>query len=581
MLPTEMAAVTPVQSETTQAEWEEVQSIISQYYGEWNEPDTEGVLNTRIPNTALLGNGDVGLASAGNDSIKQFLISKSDFWEYNGNPTYSKYGSPLLIGTYSIAEAGSQSTVNLARTYSKVTASSYYNEPDNGIYFPPEYAVDGQLGDSSNAGYRAWVSGVCKDINWADYKAQGNKYIATGNAPEWLQLEFDEPISFNRWVLTNDSYTRGVSSFDTRDCQIMISDDGESWTTVSELKGNTRPIVEVKMDKTATAKFVRLNITNPGYDPRARVAEFELYCDKIDEVKNLAPTYKNVTASSSNGSSTPDLAVNGEWKTGEKVEHWVSGEYGEGKTHWLKLEFDKAITFNHLKVVNDSAARNTGEKINTKDFQIQVSDDDANWTTIYSVTGNNDDICDIKLDEACTAKFVRLYITKAMEGKDPRARIIQFEIYNDVEDSGEDDADTTTDTYFYEKEDILNAEVYTEMKIGGQIVNMKTYMAATDNIMVTELSGVEKAVDLQLNLAPNSGGSDIRPITVAANDDGSITITRQTALNEENMPADDLVQSVPYSSKAAVTSKIIGTDSAANIVGDSAELVFTLEPGKT
>lgn len=93
MLPTEMVAVTPVQSETTQAEWEEVRSIISQYYGEWNEPDTEGVLNTRIPNTALLGNGDVGLASSGNDSIKQFLISKSDFWEYNGNPTYSKYGS--------------------------------------------------------------------------------------------------------------------------------------------------------------------------------------------------------------------------------------------------------------------------------------------------------------------------------------------------------------------------------------------------------------------------------------------------------------------------------------------------------
>ena len=595
MLPTEMAAVTPVQSETTQAEWEEVQSIISQYYGEWNEPDTEGVLNTRIPNTALLGNGDVGLASAGNDSIKQFLISKSDFWEYNGNPTYSKYGSPLLIGTYSIAEAGSQSTVNLARTCSRVTASSYYNEPDNGIYFPPEYAVDGQLGDSSNAGYRAWVSGVCKDINWDDYKAQGNRYIATGDAPEWLQLEFDEPISFNRWVLTNDSYTRGVSSFDTRDCQIMISDDGESWTTVSELKGNTRPIVEVKMNKTATAKFVRLNITNPGYDPRARVAEFELYCDKtVGTIQNLSRTYEEVTASSfyeyePEGCYFPaEYAVDGQLGDSSNAGYraWVSdvckdinwADYkAQGNKYiatgeapeWLQLKFAEPISFNRWVLTNDSLTRGA-PSYDTRDCQIMISDDGESWTTVSELKGNTLPVVEVKMDKTVTAKYVRLNITNP--GYDPRARVAEFELYCDAEN---------TDTYFYEKEDILNAEVYTEMKLGGQIVNMKTYMAATDNIIVTELSGVEKAVDLQLNLAPNSGGSDIRPITVAANDDGSITITRQTALNDENMPADDLVQSVPYSSKAAVTSKIIGADSAANIVGDSAELVFTLEPGKT
>ena len=77
-----------------EAEWQEIRGIISRYYGEWTDTSYPGAVNNRIPNTALLGNGDVGISSDGDDTRKSFSISKGDFWEYNN--------SPLKAGTISI-----------------------------------------------------------------------------------------------------------------------------------------------------------------------------------------------------------------------------------------------------------------------------------------------------------------------------------------------------------------------------------------------------------------------------------------------------------------------------------------------
>ncbi|MBQ9718573.1 MAG: hypothetical protein IJV76_11320, partial [Clostridia bacterium] len=75
-------------------QWEELQEILSRCTGEWTSPDYPGAVNSRIPNTALLGNGNVGISSAGSEHIKSFHLSKGDFWEYNN--------CPLRIGTISV-----------------------------------------------------------------------------------------------------------------------------------------------------------------------------------------------------------------------------------------------------------------------------------------------------------------------------------------------------------------------------------------------------------------------------------------------------------------------------------------------
>lgn len=68
---------------SNQTDWSAISGKISKIYGEWHTPSCENAVNRRIPHTALLGNGDIGLSSAGNAMEKTFHTSKSDFWSIN------------------------------------------------------------------------------------------------------------------------------------------------------------------------------------------------------------------------------------------------------------------------------------------------------------------------------------------------------------------------------------------------------------------------------------------------------------------------------------------------------------------
>ncbi|MBR5680500.1 MAG: hypothetical protein IKX19_07575, partial [Clostridia bacterium] len=78
----------------TDAQWEELQGILAGCCGEWTSPDYPGAVNPRIPNTTLLGNGDVGISSDGSCEQKSYRISKGDFWEYRN--------APLPVGILSV-----------------------------------------------------------------------------------------------------------------------------------------------------------------------------------------------------------------------------------------------------------------------------------------------------------------------------------------------------------------------------------------------------------------------------------------------------------------------------------------------
>ena len=60
-------------------QWAELSAILSRYCGEWITPEYPGAINPRIPNTALLGNGNIGISSDGSETKKIFRISKGDF----------------------------------------------------------------------------------------------------------------------------------------------------------------------------------------------------------------------------------------------------------------------------------------------------------------------------------------------------------------------------------------------------------------------------------------------------------------------------------------------------------------------
>ncbi len=318
---------------------------------------------------------------------------------------------------------------------------------------------------------------------------------------------------------------------------------------------------------------------------------------KVDEGSetdtNLAPKYKSVTASSYHDNFTPNQAVNGKMQESPSGYGWVSkrpqdpeeGGVAGVQDFWLQLEFEEAITIARYVVKNDGAVRAEGRENNTKAFELQVSDtgEDGTWTTVHSVKENTEDVCDYNLETPVTAKFVRLYITEGTQGQtpdaqsNPRARIGQLELYAEPKDPSEEPPVEEPDTEFYEKQDILNAEIQTQQELADVPTSMKTWLSSDKNIMVTELTsnGEEDAL-FQVDTWASDNEKNKKPIT-AQNDDTSVTVTRST---ENKAPNDEK----SHVSQAALSTKIIGADDVVTFSDNEngeGNLKFTLKAGET
>ncbi|WP_052850013.1 discoidin domain-containing protein [Streptomyces avicenniae] len=228
--------------------WDALRAKLAGIEGVWTNQAYAGGVNNAMPDTALLGNGDVGVTSGGSEGVKTFRISKGDFW--NGNPR----PIPAAIGGTTLGPATAQPGGNLALGAAATASSS------DGA-FPPARAVNGEWG----SGYEGWVSQVGK--------------------PQWIRLDLRAEQTIARWVVRNDEAARpGNGAHNTRNVTLQVSSDGTTWRTIDTVTGNTAAVIQ--RDVTATrARYVRLNITEPTQsstpdttqNPRARIGQIELY----------------------------------------------------------------------------------------------------------------------------------------------------------------------------------------------------------------------------------------------------------------------------------------------------------------
>ena len=272
------AAETQAADSGTDARWEEIQATVGRYYGEWTDTTYSGAISDKMPNTALLGNGDVGVTSGGDEFSKTFYLSKSDFWTY-GTGSASDPCPPILIGGVTIGEqtedvpAEPETDINLAPTYKNVTASSWHDD------FTPDKAVNGEFQQNPN-GY-GWVSKRPQDSEEGGVE---------GVQDFWLQLEFEEPVTIGRYVIRNDGAVRDTAEGhgnNTKAFEIQVSETGEdgTWETIDSMDDNTADVIDRNLSAPVTTKWVRLYVTestqgldeNARINPRARIGQFELY----------------------------------------------------------------------------------------------------------------------------------------------------------------------------------------------------------------------------------------------------------------------------------------------------------------
>ena len=160
-----------------------------------------------------------------------------------------------------------------------------------------------------------------------------------------------------------------------------------------------------------------------------------------------------------------------------------------------------------------------------------------------AVTGNKSTVTSKAFENPVNARYVRLLITKPASGN-KAARIHELELREEAPFA------------FYEKQDILNAEIQTSQELAEVPTEMKTWISDSKNIMVTELTsnGTQDA-NFQVGVWAENNDRANKPIT-AENDESSVTVTRAT----QNTAPDDTNAHV---SQAAISTKIIGADGVA------------------
>jgi alpha-L-fucosidase 2 len=99
-VPLSASAATP----STAQQWTDVQALVGPIKGVWTDQTYPGQTSDTMPDTALIGNGDVGVSSGGGEGFKTFNFGKNDFWR--GNPSPGITG----IGGVRISPNGSTST---------------------------------------------------------------------------------------------------------------------------------------------------------------------------------------------------------------------------------------------------------------------------------------------------------------------------------------------------------------------------------------------------------------------------------------------------------------------------------------
>lgn len=569
------------------SQWNNIQSVVSRYYGEWNNTSYNGAITDGMPNTALLGNGDVGVTSAGNELSKSFYISKSDFWTY-GTGSASSPCPPILIGGVTIGEQTKdvipepETDINLAPTYKTVSASSWHED------FTPDKAVNGEM-QQSPIGY-GWVSKLPQDPE------EGG---VAGVQDFWLQLEFEEAITISRYVVKGDGAVRDTEEGrgnNAKAFELQVSETGtDDWVSVDTVTDNTESIFDKNLASPVTAKFVRLYITdatqgldgNSRINPRARVGQFELYANAKEageeppeekpESKNLALNKPILESGYINNPGTPYHSPGTMLIDGDRSTKWccTPKENVDGSdVYWAMIDLGEAKDISRW-IVKHAQAGGEGASYNTKDFQLQYTTaenpdpaDHGIWTDADVVTDNTEAITDRNLETPIHARYVRLLVTKAEQGSGKAVRIYEMELYTEPKDPN---------TVFYEKQDILNAEIQTRQELAGTPAEMKTWLSADKNIMVTELksNGSEDAA-FQVDTWASANDKANKPVT-AANDDTSVTITRCT---KNTAPDNDNA----HVSQAALSTKIIGADDVVTFSNDAdgkGNLKFTLRAGET
>ena len=210
---------------------------------------------------------------------------------------------------------------------------------------------------------------------------------------QWVQIDLGGVYSVKRVKLvprnngTDDGYGIPINM------EILVSEDGQTWTEVYAVKDLARPTVSyLAYDFSAiNARYVKINGSvlrqNPadGGRKRLQLSEVEVYGDSEEILKNNLALNKPVEVSSAQPVTKfkPEFATDGKYTVIGTNEGWTT--YPETSA-WITVDLGQDCTVREVALFPRVDGSNDGYGI-PEDLEILVSMDGKEWKEVYAVTG--------------------------------------------------------------------------------------------------------------------------------------------------------------------------------------------------
>lgn len=473
-------------------------------------------------------------------------------------------------------------------------------------------------------------------------------WVSDVGQEQWLTVDLKTETKFNRWTVKHNNLTaENGTDLNTADYSLEYSHDGETWITADTVTGNTADETDRKLFYTPTARYVRLHITKPSRESaeegRARISQFELYCDD-NYAESLATPEKgaSVTASSNPYNNMNNIIDDTWYKDKNGVNDYSGWTSVNGKMpQWAQIDLGEDRTFDEWGMVhsgnemlvqdlyasgNDTADHHSSfptgyRRFNPRDFKVSYkAEGDEEWTVLEDVKGNTSGLTAQKLDAPVTARYIRIDYTTGEQYKpgtttlDPnqRARLAKFYLFDNEQSSfytmpveESPSADTAAEPAvmslasaqddFLEQLDIAKAEVNTDMTLGEVPVSMNTWIYPDEDILVTRLTS--KGSEDQMIEVDVWGKEKLASLTPASNVDmdkthplaeslsgvdGEIVWGSRTTNVADDVMKDGTVHKASWMSEIAMASRVIGGEDAAYAnSGNEGKIRVTVPAGET
>jgi hypothetical protein len=254
-----------------------------------------------------------------------------------------------------------------------------------------------------------------------DGTLQNNSKFCTSAATKFLTVDLGSNQTVGSVVVKHAGLGAEQTGWNTGAFTISTSTDGTNFTQAAAVTGN-RTSRTLSQFSQRTARYVRLDISTPANDGNgaARIYEFEVY--GTGPAGNLLLNRPATADSSCASTEGPEKAVNGS-VSGGNSDKWCS----LGSSKWLQVDIGSSVHLSSI-VVKHAGAGGESASWDTKDFDLQVSTDGTNWTTVASPRGNTADTTTHAVN--ATGRYVRLNVITPTQTTDTAARIYELEAYS-------------------------------------------------------------------------------------------------------------------------------------------------------